>query len=83
MLYKSTRGNQEIVSGAQAILSGIAKDGGLFIMKDADFSAFDWKKLLPMTSLQMSEAILSFFFSSCPHFSNSFSYRSLKKPFPS
>jgi len=66
MLYKSTRGNQEIVTGAQAVLLGIARDGGLFIMDNADYSRFDWKKLLDMTSLQMSEAILSFFFDDMP-----------------
>jgi len=66
MLYKSTRGNNEIVTGAQAVLSGIARDGGLFIMKDADLGLFDWKSVLTMTSLQMSEAILSFFFDDIP-----------------
>jgi len=66
MLYKSTRGNQEIVTGAQAVLAGIAKDGGLFIMDHADLSRFDWKKTLTMTSLEMSEAILSFFFDDMP-----------------
>lgn len=31
MLYKSTRGNSEAISSSQAIIQGLAEDGGLFV----------------------------------------------------
>ena len=31
LLYKSTRGGEEEVTASQAILQGLAKDGGLFV----------------------------------------------------
>ena len=46
MQYISTRDPNHAVSAPDAVISGIAPDGGLYIPKDPDFSAFDWKALL-------------------------------------
>ena len=39
MLYHSTRCSAEVVDSAQAVLSGLAPDGGLYVPKE--FPAFD------------------------------------------
>ena len=57
MLYHSTRNKGFSVDSAQAVLEGLAPDGGLY-MPEA-LPAFDWKKCLQGTSQQMSSMILS------------------------
>ena len=57
MLYHSTRSRANQADSAQAVLSGLAPDGGLY-MPEA-IPAFDWKKCLEGDSLAMSTAILS------------------------
>ena len=57
MDYISTRGGCPAVDSAQAVLSGLAPDGGLYM--PGVFPAFDWKACLKGTSQQMSTAILS------------------------
>ncbi len=61
MNYKSTRGSNELLRSTEAVLQGLAKDGGLFMPVAPDYSAFDWKKLMPMTAMEMSETVLAFF----------------------
>ena len=48
LLYKSTRGGEENVTASQAILKGLACDGGLFVPQEIpqlDVDLADWKNL--------------------------------------
>ena len=57
MLYHSTRSDLSAVDSAQAVLEGLAPDGGLYM--PASMPAFDWKACLKGTSMDMSTMILS------------------------
>lgn len=57
MFYDSTRGKAPRVDSAQAVLEGLAPDGGLYMPEE--IPAFDWKTCLQGDSLAMSTAILS------------------------
>ncbi len=57
MLYHSTRNDRLRVDSAQAVLEGLAPDGGLY-MPDA-LPAFDWRACLKGSSQEMSAMILS------------------------
>ena len=64
MLYHSTRSQEYSVDSAQAVLNGLAPDGGLY-MPEA-IPAFDWQACLQGTSQEMSTAILSAFLPDIP-----------------
>ena len=57
MLYHSTRSEGNRVDSAQAVLEGLAPDGGLYM--PVSLPAFDWKKCLEGSSMDMSTQILS------------------------
>ena len=57
MLYHSTRGEKYRVDSAQAVLEGLAPDGGLYM--PVSLPAFDWQKCLEGSSMDMATAILS------------------------
>ena len=57
MLYHSTRSDLHAVDSAQAVLEGLAPDGGLYMPKA--LPAFDWKACLSGSSMDMSTQILS------------------------
>ena len=57
MLYHSTRSDLSAVDSAQAVLEGLAPDGGLYMPES--LPAFDWKKCLEGSSMDMSTMILS------------------------
>ena len=57
MLYHSTRSDFPAVDSAQAVLEGLAPDGGLY-MPEA-LPGFDWKACLNGSSMDMSTRILS------------------------
>ena len=57
MLYHSTRNNAPLVDSAQAVLDGLAPDGGLYMPQQ--LPAFDWKACLQGSSQEMSTMILS------------------------
>ena len=57
MRYHSTRNKDHFVDSAQAVLEGLAPDGGLY-MPEA-IPGFDWKQCLAGSSQQMSAMILS------------------------
>jgi len=59
MLYKSTRGFQEKVLSAQAILNGIAPDGGLYIPES--FPTIDLNKCMAMSYQELAAYILSLY----------------------
>ena len=50
MDYISTRGQSPAVDSAQAVLSGLAPDGGLYV--PAAIPAFDWRGCLGLSSQQ-------------------------------
>ncbi len=57
MLYHSTRSELNAVDSAQAVLEGLAPDGGLYMPQC--LPAFDWKACLEGSSLDMATRILS------------------------
>ena len=57
MLYHSTRSNSAAVDSAQAVLEGLAPDGGLYMPEK--IPAFDWQACLNGSSMDMSTRILS------------------------
>ena len=57
MLYRSTRGASPMVDSAQAVLDGLAPDGGLYMPQT--LPDFDWKRCLESSSQEMSRAILT------------------------
>jgi len=57
MLYHSTRSNRAAVDSAQAVLEGLAPDGGLYMPQN--LPDFDWKACLQGNSMDMSTMILS------------------------
>ena len=57
MLYHSTRSDFAAVDSAQAVLEGLAPDGGLYMPQA--LPEFDWKACLKGSSMDMSTMILS------------------------
>ena len=57
MRYHSTRNAQNFVDSAEAVLEGLAPDGGLYMPQQ--IPALDWKQLLKGSSQEISCAILS------------------------
>jgi len=57
MLYHSTRSDSHAVDSAQAVLEGLAPDGGLYM--PASMPEFDWKACLSGSTMDMSTQILS------------------------
>ena len=56
MLYHSTRCSAETVDSAQAVLSGLAPDGGLYVPKE--FPAFDAAECLKKDTMGMAAMII-------------------------
>ena len=65
MLYHSTRSFDCPVSGAQAVIKGLAPDGGLYMPEN--IPAFDWKACLRYDAYGMATAILSAFLGDIPN----------------
>ncbi len=57
MLYHSTRSDRNTLDSAQAVLEGLAPDGGLYM--PVSMPEFDWKACLRGSSMDMSTQILS------------------------
>jgi len=57
MLYHSTRNDTACVDSAQAVLEGLAPDGGLYM--PVALPDFDWRKCLQGSSMDMATDILS------------------------
>ena len=56
MLYRSTRGSSPAVDSAEAVLSGIAPDGGLYLPEA--LPAFDWQGCLQKDTISMAASLL-------------------------
>lgn len=65
MFYHSTRSEKASVDSAQAVLEGLAPDGGLYM--PAEIPPFDWQDCLNGSSLDMSAKILSALLPDIPH----------------
>ena len=57
MNYHSTRCSSDLVNSAEAVLNGLAPDGGLYMPEF--IPTLDWRKCLEGDSLEMATAILS------------------------
>ncbi len=62
MYYQSTRSNSEKITAANAILRGIAPDGGLYMPENLKCIDFDWQKTLSMSTLEIAEYVMSSLF---------------------
>ena len=58
MIYQSTRNENLTATSTQAVLQGLAPDGGLYIRKE--LGGFDWRGVLALDTLGMAERILAF-----------------------
>lgn len=58
MNYQSTRNRLETASSTQAVLQGLASDGGLFIRRDLCDLGFDWRGAIEKDVYGMAEQIL-------------------------
>ena len=56
MIYQSTRHENLTATSTQAVLQGLAPDGGLYIRKE--LGGFDWRGVLALDTLGMAERIL-------------------------
>jgi len=65
MLYHSTRNRCLTADSAQAVLEGLAPDGGLYM--PAALPEFDWKACLAGSSQEMSAKILATLLPDIPH----------------
>ena len=65
MLYHSTRNITLTADSAEAVLQGLAPDGGLYMPQA--LPAFDWKKCLGLSAQEMSGMILSALLPDIPH----------------
>ena len=63
MIYQSTRNDGLTASSAQAILDGMARDGGLYSPASLDMD-FDWQAVLPLSTQDMATRILAALFPS-------------------
>ena len=64
MQYHSTRSAVPEVDSAQAVLLGLAHDGGLYLPKQ--IPAFDWQKCVASDTMEMANQILSAFLPDIP-----------------
>ena len=63
ILYRSTRGNAETVTASQAILKGLADDGGLFVPERIPALDVDMDTLAGMTYQEVAYEVMSRFLS--------------------
>ena len=59
MQYQSTRDKNLKSGSAQAVLNGLAPDGGLYTMPSFDEARFDYREVLDLDTFAMSARILS------------------------
>ena len=64
MQYQSTRGQAPQVDSAQAVLNGLAPDGGLYLPKE--LPSFSWQDCVGAPVLSMAEMILTAFLPDIP-----------------
>ena len=57
-LYESTRNKDILATSSEAVLAGLAPDGGLFVMRDLDKMKADIEAMMSMSYTEMAEYIL-------------------------
>lgn len=62
ILYDSTRGGVKGISSSEAILRGIAEDGGLFVPQSIPYVGSMLEDLLPLNYMELAYFIMSRFF---------------------
>ncbi len=62
MHFKSTRNAENIVTASEAIVQGLATDGGLYVPTEWPELTLDWTKLKGMTYQEMAYFVMSIFF---------------------
>lgn len=62
MLYKSTRNDKDYITSPEAVLKGIAPDGGLYMPRDLSAVKFDYTKTVGKTALQTAEYVMGAMF---------------------
>ena len=62
LLYKSTRSNAEPVTASQAILKGLADDGGLFVPESVPVLDKSLRELSQMTYQETAYEVMKLFF---------------------
>ena len=70
MLYHSTRSGAQTVDSAQAVLSGLAPDGGLYVPQE--FPAFDAKACLAKDTMGMASMIIGAMLPDIPYMEEPF-----------
>ena len=61
VLYKSTRGDGSLISGSQAVLKGLADDGGLYVPNQIPKLDIELEKLAEMNYREIAYAVISRF----------------------
>lgn len=61
LLYKSTRGGEQAVTASQAILQGLAKDGGLFVPQELPKLSLDPKTLSKLSYQETAYEVMKLF----------------------
>ena len=59
MQYISTRGGAPAVSSAQAVVDGLAPDGGLYVMAPSELPKLDWRALMELDYPALAARVLS------------------------
>ncbi|MBO5356790.1 MAG: threonine synthase [Clostridia bacterium] len=72
MWYLSTRNQKIQKTPSEAVLQGIANDGGLYMPKSFDTAKFPMEKLSGLTNKEISATVLSLLFSDDKMFNNNF-----------
>lgn len=62
VLYKSTRGNGELISSSQAIIAGIAPDGGLYVPNAIPKLSVDLGSMVKMSYREVAYTVMKEFF---------------------
>ncbi len=65
MQYQSTRGKTPMVNSAQAVILGMAGDGGLYLPQE--LPAFHWQECVAAKPMEMAEMLLSAFLPEIPN----------------
>ena len=58
MKYQSTRNQKTLVTGTQAVLQGMAPDGGLYVPEAGQLPQLDYRTLCAMETHEMAAAIM-------------------------
>ncbi len=62
MIYQSTRNDNIKMNSVEAVLKGIADDGGLFMLKSFDGITLDYGKMLNKSTTEIAEAVFGTLF---------------------